>query len=157
MKHYVQKHLPPTAVPWRQGCIIWPALLLTLKLQHAVGLPACAMQCACYSQYFNKQYIIFHPHSFYDVFRTMWADNNFLKWSWAQAVISITESCLFLTQCRLRARRSRASSIGFQPCPLRTEISLRHFRVSYFWSVAPIGKMKTPLESLSQADVVYSF
>ncbi len=47
----------------------------------------------------------------------------FRKCSWAHAVTSTTELCLFL-QCRLRARRPRPSNFGFRPCPSRTEISL---------------------------------
>ncbi len=46
----------------------------------------------------------------------------FLEYSWAHVVISITVAFLYVMQCRLRARRSRASSMGFRPWPLRTEI-----------------------------------
>ncbi len=35
----------------------------------------------------------------------------------------MTESCLWVMQCHLRARRPRASNKGLRPCPLRTEIS----------------------------------
>ncbi len=41
---------------------------------------------------------------------------------WAHVVISITVAFLYVMQCRLRARRSRASSMVFRPWPLRTEI-----------------------------------
>ncbi len=40
----------------------------------------------------------------------------FWKYSWAHLVMSMTESCGWVMQCRLRAWRTR-------PCPLRTEIS----------------------------------
>ena len=36
----------------------------------------------------------------------VFTDNDFLKCSWAHAVISMRESCLFLMQCCLRARKS---------------------------------------------------
>ncbi len=49
-------------------------------------------------------------------------DNVFWKYSWAHVVISITVAFLYAMQCRLRARRSRASSMVFRPWPLRTEI-----------------------------------
>ncbi len=49
-------------------------------------------------------------------------DNVFWKYSWAHVVISITVAFLYVMQCRLRARRSRASSMVFRPWPLRTEI-----------------------------------
>ncbi len=44
-------------------------------------------------------------------------------YSWANLVMSMTESCQWEMQCRLRARRPRASSKGLRPRPLRTEIS----------------------------------
>ncbi len=50
-------------------------------------------------------------------------DNGFWKYSWAHLVMSMTESCRWVMQCRLRARRSRASNKGLRPGPLRTEIS----------------------------------
>ncbi len=52
----------------------------------------------------------------------VFTDNVFWKYSWAHVVISITVAFLYVMQCRLRARRSRASSMVFQPWPLRTEI-----------------------------------
>ncbi len=52
----------------------------------------------------------------------MFTDNVFWKYSWAHVVISITVAFLYVMQCRLRARRSRASSMVFRPWPLRTEI-----------------------------------
>ncbi len=42
--------------------------------------------------------------------------------SWAHVVISITVAFLYVMQCRLRAWRSRASSMVFRPWPLHTEI-----------------------------------
>ncbi len=50
-------------------------------------------------------------------------DSGFWKYSWAHLVMSMTESCRWVMQCRLRARRPRASNKGIQPCPLLTEIS----------------------------------
>ncbi len=50
-------------------------------------------------------------------------DSGFWKYSWAHLVMSMTESCRWVMQCRLRARRPRASNEGLQPCPLRTKIS----------------------------------
>ena len=52
----------------------------------------------------------------------VFSDNVFWKYSWAHVVISITVAFLYVMQCRLRARRSRASSMVFRPWPLRTEI-----------------------------------
>ncbi len=52
----------------------------------------------------------------------MFTDYVFWKYSWAHVVISITVAFLYVMQCRLRARRSRASSMVFRPWPLRTEI-----------------------------------
>ncbi len=52
----------------------------------------------------------------------VFTDNVFWKYSWAYVVISITVAFLYVMQCRLRARRSRASSMVFRPWPLRTEI-----------------------------------
>ncbi len=53
----------------------------------------------------------------------VFTDSGFWKYSWAHLVMSMTESCRWLMQCRLRAWRPRASNKGLQPCPLRTEIS----------------------------------
>ncbi len=55
----------------------------------------------------------------------VFTDNVFWKYSWAHVVISITVAFLYVMQCRLRARRSRASSMVFRPWPLRTEIGSR--------------------------------
>ena len=52
----------------------------------------------------------------------VFTNNVFWKYSWAHVVISITVAFLYVMQCRLRARRSRASSMVFRPWPLRTEI-----------------------------------
>ncbi len=52
----------------------------------------------------------------------VFTDNVFWKYSWAHVVISITVAFLYVMQCRLRARGSRASSMVFRPWPLRTEI-----------------------------------
>ncbi len=56
----------------------------------------------------------------------MWivfTDGGFWKHSWAHLVMSMTESCRWVMQCRLRTQRKRASNKGLRPCPLRTEIS----------------------------------
>ncbi len=45
----------------------------------------------------------------------------FLK-SFLGPFMSITESCRWVMQCHLRARRPRASNKGIWPCPLCTEI-----------------------------------
>ncbi len=50
-------------------------------------------------------------------------DSGFWRYSWAHLVMSMTESCRWVMQCRLRAQRLRASNKGLRPCPLRTEIS----------------------------------
>ncbi len=55
--------------------------------------------------------------------RIVFTDSGFWKYSWAHLVMSMTESCRWVMQCRLRARRPRASNKGLQPCPLRKEIS----------------------------------
>ncbi len=52
----------------------------------------------------------------------VFTDNVFWKYSWAHVVISITVAFLYVMQCRLGPRRSRASSMVFRPWPLRTEI-----------------------------------
>ncbi len=52
----------------------------------------------------------------------VFTDNVFWKYSWAHVVISITVAFLYVMQCRLRAWRSRASSMVFRPWPLCTEI-----------------------------------
>ncbi len=53
----------------------------------------------------------------------VFTDSGFWKYSWAHLVMSMTESCRWVMQCRLRARRPRASNKDLRPCPLRTEIS----------------------------------
>ncbi len=53
----------------------------------------------------------------------VFTDSGLLKYSWAHLVISMTESCRWVMQCRLRARRPWVSNKGLRPCPLRTEIS----------------------------------
>ncbi len=55
--------------------------------------------------------------------RIVFTDSGFWKYSWAHLVMSMTESCWWVMQCRLRARRPRASNRGLRTCPLHTEIS----------------------------------
>ena len=55
--------------------------------------------------------------------RIVFTDSGFWKYSWAHLVMSLTQSCRWVMQCRLRARRPRASNKGLRPCPLRTVIS----------------------------------
>ncbi len=55
--------------------------------------------------------------------RIVFTDSGFWKYSWAHLVMSMTESCRWVIQCRLRARRPRASNKGLRPCPLRTDFS----------------------------------
>ncbi len=55
--------------------------------------------------------------------RIVFTDSDFWKYSWAHLVMSITESCRWVMQCRLRAWRPRASNKVLLPCPIRTEIS----------------------------------
>ncbi len=52
----------------------------------------------------------------------VFTDSGFWKYSWAYLVMSMTESCRWVMQCRLRAWRPRASNKDLRPCPLRTEI-----------------------------------
>ncbi len=54
--------------------------------------------------------------------RIVFTNSGFLKFSWTHLVMSMTESCRWVMQCHLRARRPRASNKGLLPCPLRTEI-----------------------------------
>ncbi len=54
--------------------------------------------------------------------RIVFTDNGFWKYFWAHLVMSMIESCRWVMQCRLRARRPRASNKGLRPCPLHTEI-----------------------------------
>ncbi len=56
--------------------------------------------------------------------RIVFTDSGFWKYSWAHLVTSMTESCRWVMQCRLRARRPQASNKGLRPCSSRTEISL---------------------------------
>ncbi len=53
----------------------------------------------------------------------VFTNSDFWKYSWAYLVMSMTESCRWVMQCRLRARRPRAFNKGLRPCPIRTEIS----------------------------------
>ncbi len=53
----------------------------------------------------------------------VFTDSCFWKYSWAHLLMSMTDSCRWVTQCQLRARRPRASNKGLLPCPLHTEIS----------------------------------
>ncbi len=53
----------------------------------------------------------------------VFTDSGFWKYSWAYLVMTMTESCRWVMQCRLRARRPRASNKDLRPCPIRTEIS----------------------------------
>lgn len=55
--------------------------------------------------------------------RTVLTDNGFCKCSWAHAIISFTQWCRFLMQCRLRDQRSRTFNVGFRPCRLHGESS----------------------------------
>ncbi len=50
-------------------------------------------------------------------------NSGFWKCSWAHLVMSMIESCRWVMQCCLRAKRPRASNKILQPCPLRTEMS----------------------------------
>ncbi len=56
--------------------------------------------------------------------RVVFTDSGFWKYSWAHLVMSMTESCRWVMQCRLRAWSPRASNKGLQPCPLGTETSI---------------------------------
>ncbi len=53
----------------------------------------------------------------------LFTNSGFWKYSWAHLVMSMTESCRWVMQCCLRARRPWASNKGLQPCPLCTEMS----------------------------------
>ncbi len=55
--------------------------------------------------------------------RIVFTDSGFWKYSWAHLVMSMTESCRWVMQCRLRAKRPWATNKCLLPCPLRTEIS----------------------------------
>ncbi len=50
--------------------------------------------------------------------RIAFTNSGFWKYSWAHLIMSMTESCRWMMQCRLRAEDH-----GLRPCPLRTEIS----------------------------------
>ncbi len=47
----------------------------------------------------------------------VFTDSGFWKYSWAHLVMSMTESCQWVMQCRLRARRSQHSNKGLWSCP----------------------------------------
>ncbi len=49
----------------------------------------------------------------------VFTDSGFWKYSWAHLVLSMTESCQWVMQCYLRARRPQASNKGLRTCPLR--------------------------------------
>ncbi len=55
--------------------------------------------------------------------RIVFTDSGFWKYSCAHLVMLMTDSCRWVMQCQLRARRPRASNKGLRPCPLHTEIS----------------------------------
>lgn len=57
----------------------------------------------------------------------MWTDNNLWKCSWADAVISVKGSHLFLMNCSPRAQRSPTSNSYFKPPAFNTDISLDSF------------------------------
>ncbi len=81
----------------------------TVLLDHVhIWLPFCMIEFSWHLQ--MARWIVF-------------TDSGFWKYSWAHLVMSMTESCRWVMQCRLRARRPRASNKGLRPCPLRTEIS----------------------------------
>ena len=73
------------------------------------GLPICCLDesILCYSKPYLEHLALMVP---------------FYKCCWVHAVISMTESCLFLMQCCRKACSSQASSIDLQPCPLPTEM-----------------------------------
>ncbi len=52
--------------------------------------------------------------------RIVFTDSGFWEYSWAHLVMSMTESCRWVMQCCLRARRPQASNNGLWPGPLRT-------------------------------------
>ncbi len=59
-----------------------------------------------------------------------WALVGICRWHGGLCLLTVvsgsipgTESCRWVMQCHLRARRPRASNKGLRPCPLRTEIS----------------------------------
>ncbi len=54
--------------------------------------------------------------------RIVFTDCGFWKYSWAHLVMSMTESCWWVMQCRLRAWGPRASNKSILPWSLRTEI-----------------------------------
>ncbi len=50
--------------------------------------------------------------------RILFINSGFWKYSWAHLVMSMTESCRWVMQCRLRAQRPRTSNKGLWPCSL---------------------------------------
>jgi len=54
---------------------------------------------------------------------TVFSDNDFWKCSWAHVEVSMTDSCLFLMQCCLRAPKVTGIQYWFQLCPCLFEMS----------------------------------
>ncbi len=57
------------------------------------------------------------------LWRIVFTNSGFWKYSWAHLAMSMTESWRWVMQCRLKTWKPRATNKGFQPCPIRTEIS----------------------------------
>ncbi len=58
--------------------------------------------------------------------RIVFTDSGFWKYSWAHLVMSMTESCRWVMQCRAvssEGPKTTGINKGLWPCPLRTEIS----------------------------------
>ncbi len=81
----------------------------TALLDHVhIWLPFCMIEFSWHLQ--MARWIVF-------------TDSGFWKYSWAHLVMSMTESCRWVMQCRLRAQRPRASNKGLRPCPWHRDFS----------------------------------
>ncbi len=93
-----------------------------LLWSHAVVMAAvCGFALSCWNTSF------LHGRALVGICRWhggfFFTDSGFWKYCWAHLVMSMTVSCRWVMQCRLRARRPWASNKGLRPCPLLTEIS----------------------------------
>ncbi len=114
---------------FQQECQIWTRLTIehfsTLKQVHFKWALAHRTRRRFWTMFTYGFLFAWYSFSWHlqMAWRIVFTDSGFWKYSWAHLVMSMTESCRWVMQCRLRARRPRASNKGLRPCPLRTEIS----------------------------------
>ncbi len=111
---------------FQQECQIWTRLTIehfsTLKLSilnepWPTGHDGASGPCSHMASFFHDRAVDCHLQM---AWRIMITNSCFWKYSWAHLVMSMTESCRWVMQCRLTAQRPRASNKGIWP--LRTDI-----------------------------------